>query len=99
MAEQLGRHFIRRCRRINLEFGIGISQVRIEATAGWNGNGHADVEAYSANPDDPYFLAYYSANALYRVDATGAVTHKIATALYSFDTKTFDGDVSHAPVI
>ena len=52
------------------------------ATAGWNGNGHADVEAYSANPDDPYFLAYYSANALYRVDATGAVTHKIATATW-----------------
>ena len=26
------------------------------ATAGWNGNGHADVEAYSANPDDPCLL-------------------------------------------
>ena len=50
------------------------------ATAGWNGNGHADVEAYSANPDDPYFLTYYSANSLYRIDATGAVTNTIATS-------------------
>ena len=33
IGEQLGRHFIRRCRRINLEFGIGISQVRIENVA------------------------------------------------------------------
>ena len=33
IGEQLGRHFIRRCRRINLEFGIGISQVRIEDVA------------------------------------------------------------------
>ena len=37
---------------------------------------------FRSNPDDPYFLAYYSANALYRVDATGAVTHKIATATW-----------------
>lgn len=52
------------------------------ATAGWNGNGHADVEASSSNPEDPYYMAYYSANALFRVDATGAVTGKIGTATW-----------------
>lgn len=52
------------------------------ATAGWNGNGHADVEASSSDPNDPYYLAYYSANALYRVDASGAATSSIATATW-----------------
>ncbi|WP_418982489.1 DUF5018 domain-containing protein [Alistipes sp.] len=52
------------------------------ATAGWNGNGHADVEASSSNPDDPYYLSYYSANKLFRVDATGAVTSSIGTATW-----------------
>lgn len=52
------------------------------ATGGWNGNGHADAEASSADPADPCFLAYYSANALYRVDASGAVTHTIGTATW-----------------
>jgi len=58
------------------------------ATAGWNGNGHADVEAYSANPDDPYFLTYYSANSLYRIDATGAVTNTIATSQWGANSTT-----------
>lgn len=52
------------------------------ATAGWNGNGHADVEASSSNPDDPYYMAYYSANKLYRIDGSGAVTSSIGTATW-----------------
>lgn len=53
------------------------------ATAGWNGNGHADVEAASTDPDGTYFMTYYSANALYRIDgATGTATHSIGTATW-----------------
>lgn len=50
------------------------------AGGGWNGNGHADVVAASTNPADPYFMAYYSANSLFRLDGTGAMTHTIGTA-------------------
>lgn len=52
------------------------------ATAGWNGNGHADVEASSSDPNEPYYMAYYSANALYRMDASGVVSSSIGTATW-----------------
>lgn len=52
------------------------------ATGGWNGNGHADVEASSTDPNAPCYMAYYSANTLYRVESTGAVSSSIATATW-----------------